>query len=192
MQTKPSRRRDIQLDYIKTRLNQHQCVSCGTPHNLTKDHIIPIGFNGLDGMANYQILCKPCNELKGCDIRHESVEVIEMRELIPYFLFKTRISGLSKGYLHNILSCAYGVGNIMDYKDDHVVKLSSIKRLKEFALAYNVESILLCDFRGKVKKVPIKSSYLLGYNPRFNLNKYFIDQMVSKIASSVDDYYQVA
>jgi hypothetical protein len=40
------------------------CLHCGTPENLTVDHIIPLSRGGTNDFGNLQTLCKPCNSRK--------------------------------------------------------------------------------------------------------------------------------
>ena len=42
-----------------------RCVRCGSPDNLTVDHIIPWSQNGPDKADNLQTLCVSCNTAKG-------------------------------------------------------------------------------------------------------------------------------
>ena len=41
------------------------CLACGRRNKLTKDHILPLICGGTDRIENIQVLCKPCNVLKG-------------------------------------------------------------------------------------------------------------------------------
>jgi hypothetical protein len=45
-----------------------RCVECGSPDNLTLDHIIPWSKNGPDKEANLQTLCGSCNTAKGARV----------------------------------------------------------------------------------------------------------------------------
>lgn len=40
------------------------CLKCGTPENLTIDHINPISKGGENVISNLQTLCKSCNSIK--------------------------------------------------------------------------------------------------------------------------------
>ena len=44
------------------------CARCGTNAELQYDHIVPIAAGGSNEPANLQILCGPCNRLKGASI----------------------------------------------------------------------------------------------------------------------------
>lgn len=46
----------------------HACRDCGTPIDLTVDHIIPWALGGSDDMTNLQTLCRPCNSSKGARV----------------------------------------------------------------------------------------------------------------------------
>lgn len=45
--------------------NGFKCVFCGTPTNLTIDHIIPVARGGKNDRDNLQTLCRSCNSRKG-------------------------------------------------------------------------------------------------------------------------------
>jgi HNH endonuclease len=45
-----------------------RCVKCGSPDNLTLDHIIPWSQNGPDKEENLQTLCDSCNSAKGARV----------------------------------------------------------------------------------------------------------------------------
>ena len=42
-----------------------RCVRCGSNENLEFDHIIPLIMGGANTARNHQLLCEPCNRLKG-------------------------------------------------------------------------------------------------------------------------------
>jgi len=46
----------------------HQCLDCGSVHDLTLDHIFPWSRGGRDTVANLRVLCRPCNSSKGARI----------------------------------------------------------------------------------------------------------------------------
>lgn len=50
------------------------CVTCGTTHNLTLDHIVARTLGGTNARENFQILCK------GCNYRKAQFEVEELRK----------------------------------------------------------------------------------------------------------------
>lgn len=41
------------------------CLVCGADTNLALDHIVPIISGGQNAASNIQVLCKPCNSIKG-------------------------------------------------------------------------------------------------------------------------------
>jgi len=45
----------------KLREQQPWCSQCGTPSDLTVDHIIPLSKGGTNDLANLRVLCRPCN-----------------------------------------------------------------------------------------------------------------------------------
>lgn len=42
----------------------NRCLNCGSPHNLTRDHILPVSMGGPDFIWNIQPLCQRCNTQK--------------------------------------------------------------------------------------------------------------------------------
>ena len=44
--------------------DDYKCVFCGTPDDLTVDHVYPWSKGGSDGMENLQTLCASCNSKK--------------------------------------------------------------------------------------------------------------------------------
>lgn len=45
------------------------CVACGHDGELFVDHIWPAAWQGINGYANYQMLCRPCNSSKGASYK---------------------------------------------------------------------------------------------------------------------------
>jgi hypothetical protein len=43
----------------------YACVKCGSPDDLTVDHILSEKKGGASELSNYQTLCRPCNSRKG-------------------------------------------------------------------------------------------------------------------------------
>jgi len=44
------------------------CAHCGATEALTIDHIFPFSLGGSDHPANLQVLCQPCNSIKGVKV----------------------------------------------------------------------------------------------------------------------------
>ena len=42
-----------------------RCLKCGSPNNLSLDHIVPVLLGGRTEKSNTQVLCVPCNSSKG-------------------------------------------------------------------------------------------------------------------------------
>lgn len=41
------------------------CERCGTVHDLTVDHLIPLAAGGTSDASNLRVLCRRCNGMKG-------------------------------------------------------------------------------------------------------------------------------
>ena len=54
-------------EYIYNKYGK-KCLKCGTEHNISLDHVIPVHKGGKDEVNNLQPLCKSCNSQKGTDI----------------------------------------------------------------------------------------------------------------------------
>lgn len=63
-------RRRLHTDHRKAIFERDgfRCKHCGTPDDLTVDHIIPVTAGGLSFDENLQTLCRSCNSKKGCRI----------------------------------------------------------------------------------------------------------------------------
>ncbi|SRR5688500_14028075 len=48
--------------------DQGRCVRCGSIERLEFDHIIPVTKGGSSTARNIQLLCEPCNRVKGSNI----------------------------------------------------------------------------------------------------------------------------
>jgi 5-methylcytosine-specific restriction endonuclease McrA len=63
------------------------CVTCGATENLSLDHIIPVSNGGhRTDRSNLQILCVPCNQIKGSDTIERVVEQLERKRDTEEFL----------------------------------------------------------------------------------------------------------
>lgn len=45
--------------------DNYECVECGSPDELTLDHIWPYSKGGTDEPSNLRVLCRSCNSTKG-------------------------------------------------------------------------------------------------------------------------------
>jgi 5-methylcytosine-specific restriction endonuclease McrA len=45
-----------------------RCVTCGSNFDIQYDHIIPFSMGGASTVENLQILCAPCNRVKGASL----------------------------------------------------------------------------------------------------------------------------
>lgn len=59
------RRAHIPTPVRRRILSVGRCGQCGSPENLSVDHIVPLSKNGDDSEANFQCLCMNCNRRKG-------------------------------------------------------------------------------------------------------------------------------
>lgn len=48
--------------------DSYRCCECGSPDDLTIDHIYPVSRGGTDARENLQTLCRPCNCRKGARV----------------------------------------------------------------------------------------------------------------------------
>lgn len=58
---------EAQWQHILT-VNDHKCVRCGSPSDLTIDHRIPLSLGGTNDWTNLQPLCHMCNSRKGATV----------------------------------------------------------------------------------------------------------------------------
>lgn len=64
-------RREKILAILRERIYErdgHKCVFCGSPDDLTLDHIHPKSLGGADTEDNLQTLCRSCNSSKGARV----------------------------------------------------------------------------------------------------------------------------
>jgi hypothetical protein len=76
----------------------NKCLKCGSPEELTIDHIVPLSKYGSNERFNLQTLCKPCNE----DKADTEVDYREWPEFEPEQKFDWSLSfrQLEERYLH--------------------------------------------------------------------------------------------
>jgi 5-methylcytosine-specific restriction endonuclease McrA len=60
-----------------SRRKRRFCAHCGTPQNLTIDHIIPLAKGGKNTLDNLQMLCYACNTEKADSHPYVVTEILE-------------------------------------------------------------------------------------------------------------------
>ena len=48
------------------------CEACGSEHELTADHVIPVAHGGCTTLGNYRVLCRTCNSRRGATTRRRT------------------------------------------------------------------------------------------------------------------------
>lgn len=56
------------------------CRYCGSPNELTIDHVVPLSKGGKKGAQNWQVLCLECNRLKADNIAGFTAEQLAVLE----------------------------------------------------------------------------------------------------------------
>jgi len=58
----PSRHIPKTIQRFVYQRDAHQCVACGSKHNLNIDHIVPLARGGQSVVGNLRLLCFNCNQ----------------------------------------------------------------------------------------------------------------------------------
>lgn len=58
--------------------DNHQCVYCGSPDQLTLDHIVPVSRGGSDDIENLVTCCHRCNSIKGARTPEEWLQATSL------------------------------------------------------------------------------------------------------------------
>jgi 5-methylcytosine-specific restriction endonuclease McrA len=69
-----------QKKYQRSRMGRRKrrfCANCGTPQDLTIDHIIPLGKGGTNSQDNLQMLCYTCNAEKADSHPYMVADILE-------------------------------------------------------------------------------------------------------------------
>lgn len=72
------------------RRDGYRCVYCGTPHNLTIDHVVPRSKGGKDMWDNLATACQTCNAQKGDRTPEEAEMGMRHRPFRPSFIMYLR------------------------------------------------------------------------------------------------------
>lgn len=76
--------------------DQHKCQYCGTPKDLTLDHVIPKSRGGASSWQNLVAACKRCNATKGSRTPEEAEMPLRIKPFRPsYLLFVRNFSGVT-------------------------------------------------------------------------------------------------
>ena len=86
------------------RRDDNKCVYCGSPHQLTIDHVVPRSAGGTDSWENLVTACRSCNTRKGSRTPEESGMTMPRKPCRPsYIMFLSANSGASPKQWHPYL-----------------------------------------------------------------------------------------
>jgi hypothetical protein len=163
--------------YLIYTIGQNKCLNCSSDYKLTLDHIIPLDKQGLDGIANLQILCFTCNTRKGNSLTVENTKVVVAQAVRDLFIYRTK-ADLGKEYAREVFKSAFG--EITPYS---VIKVTDLFKLYEYANVFKLNGLLFkVKFEElKVYRVPKNSEYIVEYNPSFMLSSEMNERNISNI-----------
>ncbi len=74
--------------------DNHRCVYCNSPHDLTLDHVLPRSRGGKTTWSNLVAACKKCNARKGDYLPEEAGMLLPYKPFKPSFIvFLRQFSG---------------------------------------------------------------------------------------------------
>jgi hypothetical protein len=164
-----TRNRKYNVEEIEHKLGKHTCSFCGYNRKLTIDHIIPISKSGLDGLANFDILCDRCNREKDNKI------------LVPYAigcrftdiqeLFARIDRSVPKEYKQAVFTSCF-----LSELDYHKVVLwRDLEKALEYFEVYRISPVLIRrELRQYAREhiprfVPVEHKFVIRYDPVFVL-----------------------
>jgi hypothetical protein len=82
----------------------HRCLKCGTPEDLTLDHILAISKGGKWTVKNLQTLCEKCNNEKGVEFidyrkskkKAQKPQKILTQEMEEFQYYRSQITGVAR------------------------------------------------------------------------------------------------
>lgn len=155
-------------------LEQTSCVYCGSTWHLTLDHIIPLSKNGLDSFANYQILCKSCNDKKKSEIYDEYSKSYSP-EFVLNILYSSSVYPY-RDYKRAVFNSAFP--NITEHS---MLSLNALKKSREYFEAYGInfnEFFKLLEQKTwhlMPSYIPNKHKLSISFDPQFNISKKDLD-----------------
>lgn len=121
-----------------------KCNHCGTGENLTVDHIVSKLLKGRNALANYQILCQPCNSKKASRIPEG--DIIHGLDLLSIYqsAFTTQTEVRKGFYKLSVILNALGFKNKEKYvssisKANYLVKSKELESLENYCSLYDVK-----------------------------------------------------
>ncbi len=146
-------------------LSSNKCCECGSSKNLSMDHIIPKSKGGAKNhIANLQVMCSTCNNIKGSTITEEYDEYVLLERIISC---DTKSARISRIYGTKMLSFVV-TSSVKDYNQSVVMHTSEINKLIEYADVYDI------NLRNNIEhiKLPVKNvdKYLRKFDPNFVSN----------------------
>ena len=148
------------------------CQECNSNKNLTIDHVIPQKFKGFKGVANQQILCRPCNQAKGSKLQAPWVHVVSISNYFGYIHKRLVLEEVSEEVKVKIRLKLYGFFEkrcsafLAESPSRHFVIRTDkffIEKmdLKIRKLGFRLKTLRIEDSGFPVGKVPATSKYLI-------------------------------
>lgn len=161
--------RKYKVDSIQKELGIYNCSVCNTTKDLSIDHIIPISKSGLDGLANFDILCDRCNREKdnkilvpyGIGCRYADIQglVVKVDRAVP------------KEYKQAVFKSCFP--SELDYHK--VVLWRDLEKALEYFEVYRISPALIRrELRRYTREhiprfVPVEHKFVIRYDPVFVL-----------------------
>lgn len=135
-----------------------QCVFCGTIHNLTIDHKIPLSKGGANNEDNLQTLCKDCNHAKGNKMNYDPKNP-------PFTKRKRRMLGVVESHVSSTGTIAHSAPKLK--KPVVIGKVELPSKPKRSAQYIEVKAPVKIPFATWIGKLQKKYPHAYSLVPEF-------------------------
>lgn len=151
----------MDIKILKKNLGQHSCVCCGSKKKLTIDHIIPKSKGGGNHIANYQILCQPCNIAKANAYpEYKTDEYFSLYKISCNFNDERKKHGTS--FIKGLLKSVVG-----ELEENTLIPAADLNLIDDYFNKYGIS----IKSKARIESMPIKNAkkYVKHFNYSFIL-----------------------